>query len=217
MHSPEMELGADLIRANDNYPGAKAQEQEFLEALVTKTAVNIEKVQEALEMIKWYHGPVMRRSGEPFYLHLLAVAGIVLDWNQEEATIIGALLHDTVEDTAMLLEHIEMKFGSDVRSVVDCVTHFESYQNSFYKAKLSENENLSMLLQSTDRRGLLVKVADRMHNMRTINGHKSEEKQRTIAKETLGFFVPLALALGLPSQALEELQERSDSVLRKIS
>ena len=216
MHSPEMELGADLIRANDNYPGAKAQEQEFLEALVTKTAVNIKKVQEALEMIKWYHSPVMRRSGEPFYLHPLAIARIVLAWNQEDM-IIGALLHDTVEDTSMLLEHIEMKFSSDVCSVVDCVTHFESYQNSFYKAKLSENENLSMLLQSTDRRGLLVKVADRMHNMRTINGHKSEEKQRTIAKETLGFFVPLALALGLPSQALEELQERSDSVLRKIS
>ena len=71
-----------------------------------------------------------------------------------------------------------------------------------------------MLLQIADRRGLLVKVADRMHNMRTIAGHKSEEKKRTIAKETLSFFVPLALALVIP-QAAEELRERSERVLEK--
>ena len=214
MDAPEMELGADLIRANDNYPGAKEQEQAFLDAVVNSTSASIEHVKSALELIKWYHGPVMRRSGEPFYLHPLAVARIVLEWNQDEATIIGALLHDTVEDTCMLLDHIEMQFGSEARSVVDSVTHFESFQDSFYKGKLNETENLGMLLQTTDKRALMVKVADRMHNMRTIAGHKSEEKKRTIAKETLSFFVPLALALVIP-QAAEELRERSERVLEK--
>jgi (p)ppGpp synthase/HD superfamily hydrolase len=126
------------------------------------------------------------------------------------------LLHDTVEDTPMLLEHVEMRFGPVVRKVVDSVTHFESYQDSFYKAKLDDVENMGMLLQTSDRRALLVKVADRMHNMRTIGGHKSEEKKRAIAKETLSFFVPLALTLNIPPYAAEELQIRSEKVLGKI-
>jgi hypothetical protein len=216
MDAPEMELGVTLERADDHYPGAQEQEQEFFEALAQKTSsVDIENVQMALDIIKLYHGPVRRRSGEPFYLHPLAVARIVLDWNPDEATILGALLHDTVEDTQMLLEQVDMRFGTDVRKIVDCVTHFESYPDSFYKLKLSETENISMLLATADRRGLLVKVADRTHNMRTIDGHKSEEKKRTIAKETLSFFVPLAATLGIPPYAVEELKIRSEKVLEK--
>jgi (p)ppGpp synthase/HD superfamily hydrolase len=208
-----MELGAALVRANDKYPGAKEQEEEFLRELATKTSVNMETVVDTIELIKWYHGSVMRRSGEPFYLHPLAVARIALDWTTDEDIILGALLHDTVEDTRMLLEQIDMKYGPDVRSIVDCVTHFESYKDSFYKLKLSETENISMLLSKTDRRGLIVKVADRMHNMRTIDGHKSEEKKRSIAEETLKFFVPLALTLDIPRIYVEELTIRSQNVL----
>jgi hypothetical protein len=216
MNAPVMELGVDMVRADDTYPGAKEQEKEFLDAVATKASVDMEDVEEAIEMIKTYHGHVMRGSGEPFYLHPLAVARIVLDWNQDAETILGALLHDTVEDTPMLLEHVEMRFGPVVRKVVDSVTHFESYQDSFYKAKLDDVENMGMLLQTSDRRALLVKVADRMHNMRTIGGHKSEEKKRAIAKETLSFFVPLALTLNIPPYAAEELQIRSEKVLGKI-
>jgi hypothetical protein len=213
MNSPVMELGAALVRANDKYPGAKEQEEEFLRELATKTSVNMETVVDTIELIKWYHGSVMRRSGEPFYLHPLAVARIALDWTTDEDIILGALLHDTVEDTRMLLEQIDMKYGPDVRNIVDCVTHFESYKDSFYKLKLSETENISMLLSKTDRRGLIVKVADRMHNMRTIDGHKSEEKKRSIAEETLKFFVPLALTLDIPRIYVEELTIRSQNVL----
>ncbi len=214
MNDPAMELGAELVRANDQYPGAPEREQAFLATVKQKSSANIENVKSALELIKWYHGSVSRRSGEPYYLHPLAVAQIVLDWNQDESTIIGALLHDTIEDTAMLLENIDMLFGPDVVRVVDYVTHFESFKDSFYRGKLTDEENLSMLLQVADKRALFVKVADRMHNMRTIEGHKSEDKKRRIAKETLSFFVPLAMALGI-EQAAEELRDMSDRVLNK--
>jgi hypothetical protein len=214
MNDPAMELGAELVRANDQYPGAQEQEREFLTTVQQKSPANIENVKEALELIKWYHGSVNRRSGEPYYLHPLAVAQIVLDWNQEEATIIGALLHDTVEDTPMLLENIDMMFGPDVVRVVDYVTHFESFKDSFYRGKLTDNENMRMLLEATDKRALYVKVADRIHNMRTIEGHKTEEKKKKISQETLTFFVPLAKSLSL-EKAAEELLNISTRVLNR--
>jgi len=157
-----------------------------------QTKADLETIKAALEMIKWYHGPKNRRSGKPFYLHPLAVAQIVLDYNQDEATIIGALLHDKVEDTPMLLENIEMIFGPEVVDIVDGVTHFERTQESFYKVKLSAHENILMLLGVEENRVLYVKIAYRMHNMPTIEGHKSYAKKQEMAEETLLFFVPLA-------------------------
>jgi Na+/proline symporter/signal transduction histidine kinase len=216
MDDPYMELGAELIRADDTYPGAPEQEKTFLAAVKQKSKANLEAIKTALEMIKWYHGPKNRRSGEPFYLHPLAVAQIVLDYNQDEATILGALLHDTVEDTPMLLENIEMMFGPEVVGIVDGVTHFESTKESFYKIKLSVHENILMLLEIEEKRALYVKIADRMHNMRTIEGHRSYAKKKQIAEETLQFFVPLANELGL-SKAATELKERSMEVLNSAN
>jgi hypothetical protein len=216
MNDPAMELGADLKRANDNWPGAKEQEEAFLAAVQQKSSADIEYVKDALENIKLYHGSVYRRSGEPYYLHPLTVAQIVLEWNQDEATIIGALLHDTVEDTPKLLENIDMLYGSEVATVVDYVTHFESFKNSFYMGKLTEIENRDMLLEATDKRALYVKIADRLHNMRTIEGHSKESKKKEIAKETLEFFVPIARYYKL-DQAADELLEISKRVLyRKV-
>jgi hypothetical protein len=215
MNDPYMELGAELIRADDTYPGAAEQEEAFLTAVQQKTSANIETIKTALEMIKWYHGPKNRNSGEPFYLHPLAVAQIVLDWNQEEATILGALLHDIVEDTAMLLENIEMMFGPEVVNIVDTVTHFESTKESFYKIKLSNHENTLMLLGVEDKRALYVKIADRIHNLRTINGHQSHTKKKQIAEEILQFFVPLARAVGW-HQAEIELKDKSAAILYSL-
>jgi hypothetical protein len=214
MNDPYMELGAELVRADDTYPGAAEQEASFLTAVQQKTSANIETIKTALEMIKWYHGAKNRHSGEPFYLHPLAVAQIVLDWSPDEATILGALLHDTVEDTAMLLENIDMMFGPEVVKIVDGVTHFESIQESFYKIKLATHENILMLLEIEDKRALYVKIADRIHNMRTIEGHQSAAKKKQIAEESLQFFVPLAKALGL-EQAVAELKERSMAILNR--
>ena len=214
MDSPDMELGADLVRADDTSPGAQEQEKAFLALVQQKTNANLAAIQTAIEMIKLYHGSVKRKSGEPFYLHPLAVAQIVLDYNREEATIIGALLHDVVEDTAMLLENIELGFGREVAAIVDGVTHFESLEDSFYKIQLSNEENILMLLELQETRALYVKIADRMHNMRTIEGHNSYAKKKQIAEETLHFFVPLAQKLGL-DEAAQELKERSMQVINQ--
>lgn len=211
MDKPYMELGVAPIRADDQYPGAQAQEQAFFAAVQQCTKANIKTVQTVLELIKWYHGPMQRQTGEPFYLHPLAVAQIVLDYNQEEATILAALLHDTVEDTSILLAHIETIFGRDTAKIVDKVTHVESSEDSFYKIKLSAEENVLMLLETGDDRAMYVKLADRVHNMRTIEG-KSLSSQVRIAQETLQFFVPQAQRLGLHDVA-QELKERCMKVL----
>ena len=213
MDMPAMELGAELTRADDTYPGAQEQEASFLTAVQERTQADLELVRKAIEVIKTYHGPVKRKSGEPFYLHPLAVAHIVLDYNQEEATILGALLHDTVEDTTMLLENIETMFGQAVAGIVDGVTHLESNKDTFYKVKLSAHENILMLLGVSDQRVLYVKLADRMHNMRTIQYKPYKSQQRT-SEETLLFFVPMAEQLGLPAAAAE-LKELCLAVLQK--
>ena len=206
-----MELGADLSRADDTYPGAKEQESIFLEIVEQRTQADRSLVHKAMEMIKVLHGPVRRKSGEPFYLHPLAVAQIVLDYNQDEATMFGALLHDTVEDTPMLLENIEAMFGKEVAQIVDGVTHLESNQATFYKVQLSAHENIRKLLEVKDKRVLYIKIADRMHNMRTLEAKPYESQHRT-AEETLLFYVPLAEKLGL-MEAAEELKRRSFEVL----
>ena len=213
-----MELWADAVRANDHFKNdqvdAQAQEQKFLAAVEQRSKADIVLVKIALELIKWYHGPVNRHSCEPFYLHPLAVAQIVLDYNTDEATVIGALLHDTIEDTSLLLHHLETVFGQETAEVVKVVTHLQSIPGSLYKVKLSAEENIRMLERTGNQQVLYVKLADRIHNIRTIEGHDSVEKQRSIAQETLAFFVPLAARLGL-QQAGEELTERCFKVLKK--
>ena len=214
MDKPYMELGVAPVRANDLYKSdtidAQAQEKEFLEAVEQRSKANIGLVKIALELIKWYHGPEHRHSGEPFYLHPLSVAQIVLDYNTDEATILGALLHDTVEDTPMLLPHIEKVFGSETAKIVDVVTHLQSQGDSPYKIKLSHEENLQMLSRIGNTRALYVKIADRLHNMRTIHA-RPYERQLDKAQVTLEFFVPLAERLGL-KQAAEELTNRCEEV-----
>ncbi|MEM9416816.1 MAG: HD domain-containing protein [Bacteroidota bacterium] len=220
MDKAYMELGDTLRRADDHFKDearqidAQAQEQAFLAALAARSSVDIGLVKSALELIKWYHGPVNRHSGEPFYLHPLAVAQIVLDYSQEEITIIGALLHDIVEDTPMLLEQLATGFGQEIAAVVDVVTHLQSSPGSLSKVKLSAEENIKMLERTGNTQALYVKLADRMHNMRTIEGHSSVIKQKQVATETMEFFVPLAERLGL-QQAVEELTERCLAVLKK--
>lgn len=214
MDDPYMELGAELVRADDTFPGALEQEKAFLAAVKQRSNANLAAIETAIEIIKWYHGPVKRKSGEPFYLHPLAVAHIVLDYNTDEVTILGALLHDIVEDTPMVLENLEMMFGKEVVGIVDGVTHFESVQESFYKVQLAPHENIMMLLGVEDKRILYVKIADRLHNMRTIEGHSSYVKKKQIAEETLQFFVPLAKKLGL-EEAAAELQQKSMAVFNQ--
>lgn len=207
MDKAYMEVDATPQRANDHFKSttvdAQAQEAMFLTDVAAGSDADLGLIKMALELIKWYHGPSERKSGEPFYLHPLTVAHIVLSYDQDEATIIGALLHDTVEDTPMLLQHIETVFGKETAEVVDLVTHLQSIEGSIYKVKMSASENLQMLERTGNKRGLYVKIADRMHNMRTINGHPKVSKRKLVAQETADFFVPLARKLGLEEAAAE--------------
>jgi Na+/proline symporter len=213
MDTPQMQLGATWSRADDTYPGAQGQEQAFLQAVKERSKAHLPLVEKAIDVIKDSHGPVKRHSGEPFYLHPISVAQIVLDYNQDEATILGALLHDTVEDTPLTLEQIALLFNKAVSDIVSGVTHMESHQATTYKVLLSHPENIHRLLGAEDQRVLYVKLADRMHNMRTIEA-KPYASQRRTAEETLLFFVPLAKYLRL-TKAAEELKELSFKVLSK--
>lgn len=207
MDKSYMELGVTPERADDHFKNdtvdAQAQEKEFLAAVKKRSKADINLIKIALELIKWYHGPVKRHTKEPFYLHPLAVAQIVLDYSQDEAVLLGALLHDTVEDTSILIQHIATVFGKDTAEVVDLATHLQSMPGSLYKVKLTSEENLQMLERTGNKQALYVKLADRMHNVRTIKGHKKIEKRKLIAEETMQFFVPLAERLGLQTAAAE--------------
>jgi hypothetical protein len=214
MDFPEMEVDSLQPVSDENYPGAAEQEAAFLEAVKSKTQADVALVQKALRVIKKYHGPVKRKSGEPFYLHPVAVATIVLEFNQDGDTIIAALLHDLVEDTAFSLPQIGLMFNTHIQRIVDGVTHLYSNLNTLYKIKLAAHENIQKLLEVEDNSVLYVKLADRIHNMRTIQYHSSLAKQKKIAEETLQFFVPIAQHLGL-KQVVEELKERSLKVLNR--
>jgi len=214
MDIPQMDVDAFQPVSDEKYPGAAEQEAAFLEAIKNKTKTDVRLVEKALKIIKKYHGPVKRKSGEPFYLHPVAVASIVLEYTQDEDTIIAALLHDLVEDTAFSLPQVGLMFNTRIQRIVDGVTHLYSNFNTLHKIKLAAHENIKKLLEVEDRGVLYVKLADRMHNMRTIEGHSSLVKQKQIAEETLQFFVPIAQYLDL-KQVMDELKERSLAVLNK--
>jgi Na+/proline symporter len=213
MDIPEFDPDTELQVSNENYPGAKEQEQAFLDTLQLDNKEQLALIYKALRFIKKYHGPAKRKSGEPFYLHPVMVAKIVASFTQDLDTILGALLHDIVEDTAATLSQVELMFNEDVKRIVDGVTHLDSLSKVVYRLQLGEHENINQLLDAEDKRVLYVKLADRTHNMRTIQFHKVE-KQKQIAGETLGFFVPVARYLGLTELA-HELQARSNEVMNQ--
>jgi Na+/proline symporter len=165
----------------------------------------------ALDTVKRYHAGVKRKSGEPFFTHPIQVALIVLDYSQDQEAVLGALLHDTVEDTSLSLLQIEIMFGKKVAFIVDKVTNLK---DELRRVSLQDHENIYRLINYEDERAAYVKLADRLHNMRTISGHSSLAKQKHIANETLNFFVPLAKNLGLGVMT-RELEKLSLAVLGK--
>lgn len=164
------------------------------------TQVDVNLIKKALDVIKKYHGGVKRKSGEPFFTHPMAVALILLEYSQDQDAILAALLHDTVEDTSLSMAHIRAMFGETVAFLVGKATNLE---DPVRRISLEDHENLYRLVDYEDERAALVKLSDRLHNMRTIQGHPSLVRQQSIAKETLTFFIPLAKQLGLTSMAKE--------------
>ena len=148
------------------------------------------------------HEGQMRRSGEPYISHPLSVAGILADLKLDVDTIMTGLLHDTVEDTDVTLEDIKREFGDTVAYLVDGVTKIGkiNFRNSF--AKQGENIRKMIVSMGKDVRVVLVKLADRLHNMRTLN-HMPYEKQTRIAQETLEIYCPLAGRIGISALKIE--------------
>src|ERR1700689_1562533 len=138
------------------------------------------------------HGMQLRASGDPYFSHPLEVAGILTDMKMDGTTIATALLHDTVEDTLASLEDIQKQFGPGVARLVDGVTKLSRIELQSDQAKQAENFRKLILAMSEDIRVLLIKLADRLHNMRTLHFIKDEEKRRRIARETMDIYGPLA-------------------------
>jgi guanosine-3',5'-bis(diphosphate) 3'-pyrophosphohydrolase len=143
------------------------------------------------------HGAQKRASGDPYFSHPVEVAGLMTDLKMDEDTIITALLHDTVEDTLTSIEDVESRFGPEVARLVDGVTKLSKIEAQTENERAAENLRKFLLAISDDIRVLLVKLADRLHNMRTLHFIKSPDKRRRIAKETMDIYAPLAERIGM--------------------
>jgi guanosine-3',5'-bis(diphosphate) 3'-pyrophosphohydrolase len=157
---------------------------------------NKKELENALEFsIRMHHGQI-RKSGLPFVSHCIDVANKLLDWKMDQTTIISALLHDVVEDTEVTLKDIKKEFGSDVATLVDGVTKVENIAFRSIEHKQAENFTKLFLSLANDLRVIIIKFADRLNNMETIQ-FLSPEKRKEIALETKEIFVPLAHRLGM--------------------
>ena len=143
------------------------------------------------------HGAQLRASGDPYFSHPIEVAGILAEMKLDSSSIITGLLHDTVEDTVATLDDIERLFGADIAKLVDGVTKLSRLELQSDQTKQAENFRKLVLAMSEDIRVLLVKLADRLHNMRTLHFIKDEEKRRRIARETMEIYAPLAERIGM--------------------
>lgn len=149
------------------------------------------------------HYDQRRESGEPYFYHPISVAQILLDYKMDADTIIAALLHDTVEDTPTAYKDIETLFGHDVAELVEGVTKLNQIQLQDETEKQAQNFQELVLATSKDIRILMIKMADRLHNMRTLFNCKSAEKRHRISNETLSIYVPLAERIGLHKIKIE--------------
>ena len=157
------------------------------------------------------HSGQLRKSGEPFIQHPLAVSRILADMRMDHETLIAAMLHDVIEDTSIAKVQIKRNFGSGVAQIVDGLSKLTQIEFESYAEAQAKNFQKMLMAMATDIRVILVKLADRMHNMRTIQ-HLSLKKRKLIAKETLEIYAPIAHRLGINSIRLE-LEELGFSTL----
>lgn len=176
----------------------KSINEEF-EIFLNKISKEYDKevIKKAYEFSKKAHAFQHRKTGEPFIMHPLEVAKIVYDLGMDEPSIVAAFLHDVVEDTEMTLEDIRKEFGTEVESIVDGLTKITEFGRKKEDLQIDALRKI-LLASAKDIRVLIVKLCDRLHNMRTL-GQLKEEKQQRIANETLHIYVPIAQKTGLYS------------------
>lgn len=157
------------------------------------------------------HGSQRRYTGEPYIIHTVSVASILAGMEMDRETIVAALLHDVLEDTSVTGEQLKERFGEDVVTLVDGVTKLGKLQFKSVEEYQAENLRKMFVVMAKDIRVVLIKLADRLHNMRTISSHR-REKQLSIARETLEIYAPLAHRLGI-YQVKRELEDLSFRIL----
>src|SRR3984957_11316190 len=201
--APVNETGAALTAS----PGPAAHRkdprsiEERFEALLRQVQTNrpnedISLIRKAWEFCVSHHAGQMRASGEPYIVHPLEVAEVLAEMKLDATAIAAALLHDAVEDTPATSEEIGERFGDQVAHIVEGVTKIDKIQFANREDRQAENVRKMLLAMVSDVRVVLIKLADRLHNMRTLE-HLKPERQEAIARETLDIYAPLAHRLGM--------------------
>jgi guanosine-3',5'-bis(diphosphate) 3'-pyrophosphohydrolase len=158
------------------------------------------------------HGRQLRASGDPYFSHPIEVAGILADLKLDTTSVVCALLHDTIEDTSATIHDINVNFGTEVAKLVDGVTKLTLLESNLEGSKQAENFRKLLLASASDIRILLIKLADRLHNMRTLGYIKDQDKRKRISIETLDIYAPLAGRIGM-QEIKEELEDLSFSYI----
>lgn len=177
-----------------NKEKALAEFMDYIHTYLTDDECN--QVLKAFKLADKAHEGQLRASGEPYIMHPLAVAGILAHLQIDHITLMAALMHDVVEDTSYSKEDLEKMFGSEVAFLVDGVTKLNQFQYETKEDRQMENYRKMILAMAKDVRVVVIKLGDRLHNMRTLK-HMRSDKQKRIAKETLEIFAPLAHRLGI--------------------
>jgi GTP diphosphokinase / guanosine-3',5'-bis(diphosphate) 3'-diphosphatase len=168
----------------------------------------VTRISQAFEMSAEAHKEQRRKSGEPYITHPVAVALVLAELGMDDVTLAGALLHDAVEDTGITLDDLNDKFGSDVAAIVDGVTKLERIHFESKEAQQAATMRKMLVAMAKDLRVLVIKLADRLHNMRTIDAVSEDWKRRRTAQETLDIYAPLAHRLGI-GEIKHELEDLS--------
>ncbi len=205
--SPVDELSEDYIKSIPDYDDNFTIEMIIQKILKDDRQYDLSKILSAFEFADKAHKGQKRSSGQDYIIHPLAVSYILLELGMDTDTICSALLHDVVEDTPATLDDLKKRFGQDVALLVDGVTKLGKIPTNSKEQQQAENVRKILLAMSQDIRVMIIKLADRLHNMRTLK-HRPPEKQRNTALETMNIYAPLAHRLGIRA-IQEELEDLS--------